>query len=219
MSKRIIISVFVLMAASLAMAKADLPAVSHDGLHLMPDTKLRAVYMKPGADLSEYDKIALLDTYVAFRKNWQRDHNNEEPFDQRVSDKDMKEIRDRVAREFTKEFTKVLSTEGGHQVVTDAGDGVLILRPAIINLDINAPDIMSAGMSQTFVASAGSMTLYMELYDGTTQSIIARIIDPEAADNAGIAEVANRVTNTPDIDRILRRRADSLNKHLSQVKK
>ena len=162
MAKTIIISVFVLMAASLAMAKADLPAVSHDGLHLMPDTKLRAVYMKPGADLSEYDKIALLDTYVAFRKNWQRDHNNEEPFDQRVSDKDMKEICDRVAREFTKEFTKVLSTEGGHQVVTDAGDGVLILRPAIINLDINAPDIMSAGMSQTFVASAGSMTLYMD---------------------------------------------------------
>ena len=219
MSKRIIISVFVLMAASLAMAKADLPAVSHDGLHLMPDTKLRAVCMKPGADLSEYDKIALLDTYVAFRKNWQRDHNNEEPFDQRVSDKDMKEIRDRVAREFTKEFTKVLSTEGGHQVVTDAGDGVLILRPAIINLDINAPDIMSAGMSQTFVASAGSMTLYMELYDGKTQSIIARIIDPEAADNAGIAEVANRVTNTADFDRILRRWAEILNKHLAQVKK
>ena len=219
MAKTIIISVFVLMAASLAMAKADLPAVSHDGLHLMPDTKLRAVYMKPGADLSEYDKIALLDTYVAFRKNWQRDHNNEEPFDQRVSDKDMKEIRYRVAREFTKEFTKVLSTEGGHQVVTDAGDGVLILRPAIINLDINAPDIMSAGMSQTFVASAGSMTLYMELYDGKTQSIIARIIDPEAADNAGIAEVANRVTNTADFDRILRRWAEILNKHLAQVKK
>ena len=219
MFKRIIVSAFLLMAASLAVAKADLPAVSHDGLHLLPDTKLRAVYMKPGADLADYDKVALLDTYVAFRKNWQRDHNNEEPFDQRVSDKDMKEIRERVAKEFTKEFTKVLSTEGGHQVVTDAGDGVLILRPAIIDLDINAPDTMSAGMSQTFVASAGSMTLYLELYDGKTQSIIARIIDPEAADNAGIAEVANRVTNTADFDRVLRRWAEILNKHLAQVKK
>ena len=219
MFKRIIVSAFLLMAASLAVAKADLPAVSHDGLHLLPDTKLRAVYMKPGADLGDYDKVALLDTYVAFRKNWQRDHNNEEPFDQRVSDKDMKEIRERVAKEFTREFTKVLSTEGGHEVVTDAGDGVLILRPAIIDLDINAPDTMSAGMSQTFVASAGSMTLYLELYDGKTQSIIARIIDPEAADNAGIAEVANRVTNTADFDRVLRRWAEILNKHLAQVKK
>lgn len=218
MFKKIATCMVLAFAATTAFAKADFPAVSHDGLHLMPDTKMRAVYMKPGADLSQYNKIALLDTYVAFRKNWQRDHNDQEPFDERVSDKDMKEIRDRVAKEFTKEFTKVLSTGSGHQVVTDAGTGVLILRPAIINLDITAPDIMSPGMSQTFVASAGSMTLYLELYDGKTQSIIARIIDPEAADNAGIAEVANRVTNTADFDRVVHRWAEILNAHLAHLK-
>ena len=219
MFNKLIVSMFLAMAATFAFAKADLPAVSHDGLHLMPDTKLRAVYMKPGADLSQYDKVALLDAYVAFRKHWQREHNEDEPFEMRVSDKDMKEIRDRVAREFAKEFTKVLSTEGGHEVVKDGGDGVLILRPAIVNLDVTAPDLMTAGMSQTVVASAGSMTLYLELYDGKTQAIIARIIDPEAADNVGIAQVANRVTNTADFDRVLRRWAEILNKHLAQVKK
>jgi hypothetical protein len=219
MFKNIIVALLLVMAATLAVAKDDFPAVSHDGLHLMPDTKLRAVYMKPGADLSEYDRVTLLDCYVAFRKNWKREHNEEEPFDQRVSDKDMKEISSRVAKEFNKEFTKVLSTEGGHQVVADAGDGVLILRPAIINLEVTAPDLMTADMSQTMVASAGSMTLYLELYDGKTQSIIARIIDPEAADNVGLAEVANRVTNTADFDRVLRRWAEILNKHLAQLKK
>ena len=218
MFKKIIVSLFLAMAATFAVAKADLPAVSHDGLHLMPDTKLRAVYMKPGADLSQYDKVKLLDAYVAFRKHWQREHNEDEPFDHRVSDRDMKEIRDRVQKAFAKEFTKVL-TEDGHQVVTSGGDGVLILRPAIVNLDINAPDIMTAGMSQTFVASAGSMTLYLELYDGKTNAIIARIIDPEAANNMGIAEVANRVTNTADFDRVVRRWAELLNKHLAHVKK
>jgi hypothetical protein len=219
MLKKIVVCLVFALAATMAFAKVDFPAVSHDGLHLMPDTKLRAVYMKPGADLSEYDKIALLDTYVAFRKHWQREHNEDEPFEMRVSDKDMKEIRDRVSKAFAKEFTKVLSTEGGHQIVKDAGDGVLILRPAIINLEVNAPDLMTAGMSQTVVASAGSMTLYLELYDGKTQAIIARIIDPEAADNVGIAEVANRVTNTADFDRVVRRWAEILNKHLAQVKK
>ena len=219
MLNKLCLSLCLLMAATFAVAKTDFPPVSHDGLHLMPDTKLRAVYMKPGADLSEYDKIALLDTYVAFAKNWKRDHNQEETFDQRVSDKDMKEITDRVAKEFAKEFTKVLSTEGGHQIVTGAGDGVLILRPAIVNLEVTAPDLMTAGMSQSFVASAGSMTLYLELYDGKTQSIIARIIDPEAADNAGIAQVSNRVTNTADFDRVVRRWAKILNDHLAQLKK
>jgi len=219
MFNKLIVTLFLVMAATFAVAKTDLPAVSHDGLHLMPDTKLRAVYMKPGADLSQYDKVKLLDAYVAFRKNWKREHNEDEPFEMRVSDKDMKEIRDRVAKEFAKEFTKVLSTEGGHEVVKDAGEGVLILRPAIINLDVTAPDLMTAGMSQTVVASAGSMTLYLELYDGKTNAIIARIIDPEAADNVGIAQVANRVTNTADFDRVLRRWAEILSKHLAQVKK
>ena len=213
------VSLCLFAVATVAVAKDDFPTVSHDGLHLMPDTRLRAVYMKPGADLSQYDKIYLLDAYVAFAKNWKRDHNEEETFDQRVSDKDMKEIRDRVAKEFAKEFTKVLSTKGGHQVVTEGGDGVLILRPAIINLEVTAPDLMTPGMSETVVASTGSMTLYLELYDGKTQAIIARIIDPEAADNVGIAQVANRVTNTADFDRVLRRWAEILNSHLAQLKK
>ena len=191
--------------------------MSHDGLYLLPDTKVRAVYMKPGADLSQYDKIVLLDTYVAFAKNWQRDHNEQASFEDRVSDKDMKEIRDRVSKEFAKVFTEALSTKGGHQVVTHAGSGILILRPAIINLEVTAPDLMTPGMSQTFVASAGSMTLYLELYDGKTQSIIARIVDPEAPDNAGLAQVANGVTNTADFDRIVRRWAVLLNAHLEQV--
>lgn len=207
------------LAATAVVAKTALPAVSHDGLHLMPDSKLRAVYMKPGADLSQYDKIALLDCYVSFKKNWQRDHNEQETFDQRVGTKDMKEIRDRVAKAFAKEFTKVLSTKGGHPMVKVAGVGVLILRPAIVNLDVTAPDLMTAGMSQTWTASAGSMTLYLELLDGKTGDIIARIIDPEAANDAGIAEVTDRVTNTRDFDLIVRRWAELLNAHLEQLKK
>ena len=106
MFNKLIVSMFLGMAATFAFAKADLPAVSHDGLHLMPDTKLRAVYMKPGADLSQYDKVALLDAYVAFRKHWQREHNEDEPFEMRVSDKDMKEIRDRVPRSSPKNLPR-----------------------------------------------------------------------------------------------------------------
>jgi hypothetical protein len=217
--KNTVVLLLLAVFATTGMAKDDFPEVSHDGLHLVPHTKLRAVYMKPGADLGRYDRVALLDTYVAFAKHWQREHNEEVPFDERVSDRDMKEIRERVAKEFARQFTDVLSTKGGHQIVTTAGDGVLILRPAIINLEITAPDLMTPDMSQTVVASAGSMTLYLELYDGKTQSIIARIIDPEAADNVGIARVANRVTNTADFDRVVRRWAELLNSHLAQVQK
>ena len=67
----------VLLLAGHLVAADNLPSVTEDGLHRVPDTKVRAAYAKPGADLGEYDKIALLEVYVAFRKNWQRDHNRD----------------------------------------------------------------------------------------------------------------------------------------------
>ena len=196
-----------------------LPAVSHDGLHLMKDTKVHAVYMQPGADLSEYDKVAILDTYVAFRKNWQRDHNRDEVDpERRVTDKEMNQIREELAAEFKKVFVEVLSIRGGHQLVDTAGQGVLILRPAIINLDIAAPDTMAPGMGRTFTTETGRMTLYLELYDGVTQDIIARIIDHEVVGNEFGIQWANRVTNKAEADRALRHWATLLNDHLAQVK-
>lgn len=201
-----------------ALATDKLPEVTHDGLHLVKDTKVRAVWMKPGADLKQYDKVAILDAYVAFRKDWQRDHNRDAVgLTDRVSDKDMQKIREHLATELKKVFTEELSTKGGHEVVTTAGTGVLILRPAIVNLDVTAPDLMEPGITHTFTASTGQMTLYLELYDGKTQDIIARVMDPEAAGNDRI-QWANSVSNKAEADRILRRWADLLNAQLAEVK-
>jgi hypothetical protein len=200
-------------------AKDKLPEVSHDGLHLQKHTELRAVYLKPGATLDQYDKVAILDCYVAFKKNWQRDYNEDViGLDRRITTKDMEEIKKRVADEFKKVFTTELQTKGGYQVVDYGAKDVLVLRPGIINLVVNAPDTMSPGMSTTFVASAGQMTLYLELYDSVTSDIIARIIDPEGGRGGGIAEIGGRVTNTAEADRIMRRWADILRSHLGDVK-
>jgi hypothetical protein len=207
-----------LLAAFKVSAATSLPAVSHDGLHLVPDTEMRAVYMKPGADLKEYNKVAIIKCYVAFRKNWQRDHNRDAmSMQNRVSDHEMQEIRERVSKEFHKEFEDVL-TKGGHEVVAKPGPGVLILRPSIVNLDVNAPDTMSAGRSRTYGRSSGQMTLYMELLDGVTGDIIARVMDAQAGRQGGFAEYLNRVTNTADADRILRRWAELLDKHLGDAR-
>lgn len=213
-----VVSAIVFTLTSTVAAADDYPDKTHDGLPRVPDTKVAAAYMQPGADLSEYDKVALLEAYVAFRKDWQRDHNRDTMrTGGRISDEEMQEIRDALAEEFSRIFTEELSTRGGHELVTKGGDGVLIIRPAIINLDISAPDTMSAGRSRTFTTSAGQMTLYMELYDGLTGDIIARIVDPKAMDDSRI-HYSNRVTNKADADRLLRRWAGLLNDHLAEVK-
>lgn len=213
-----LIALLAALGAALTSA-GELPAMSHDGLYLMQDTKVRAVYMKPGADLSEFNEVALAECYVAFRKNWQRDHNrNAIGMTGRVSDKDMKAIRARVADEFRNVFTEVLAADGGHRMVREGGQGVLVIRPAIVNLEVNAPDTKSTAMTRTFSASAGQMTLYMELFDGKTGDIIARIIDPQAASNGSFFQWQNRITNKADARRIMLRWAKLLNDHLAEVK-
>jgi hypothetical protein len=75
---------------------------------------------------------------------------------------------------------------------------------------------MTPDMSATVVSSAGQMTLYLELYDSMTNTLLARVIDPEADDNP-LAQAANAVTNKMAADQILRRWADILRKHLDAV--
>ncbi len=204
-----------LMAAPVV-AKESLPEVSSDGLHLMKNTKVRVAYVKPGTTFDTYTKVKILDCFVQFKQNWERDYNlNEVGLNGRVSDKDAEEIKQRLAVEFKKVFSKVL-TKGGHEVVDEVGPDVLLLRPAIINLDVTAPDVRKFGAGNTWVASAGEMTLYLELYDSATSTLLARVIDPQASRQGGVA--ANQVTNTAAADRILARWAGLLEKHLGDVK-
>lgn len=204
-----------LFSSSAIAKKEELPEVTKDGLHLVKDTKVAVAYARPGASLAGYTEIMLVDCFVELKKNWQRDYNlNEVGLEGRVSDKDAEEIKTRLAAEFKTEFTKELNKKG-YKVVDAAAANVLLLRPALINVDVTAPDVgFSQGMQ--FVQSAGEMTLYMELYDSSTSTLLGRVIDPQADD--GLAKRANRVTNKAAADVIITRWAEMLAKHLDEVK-
>ena len=151
------------MSASSAWAKKteSLPEVGKDGLHLLKDTKAQVVYAKPGATLEPYTKVMLVDCFVAFRDDYQHDYNlGRMGLSGRITDKDIEKIKKNLADEFKEKFTEVL-TKDGHAVVDETGPDVLLLRPAIINLYIEAPDVRS-DFSRVIVDSAGQMTLYME---------------------------------------------------------
>ncbi len=201
--------------APTANAKDALPEVSSEGLHLKSDAKVKIAYVKPGVSFADFDKLVLLDCYVEFTDDWQRSYNLQEiGLSGRIKDKDMEKIKEAVADEFRKVFTTELADKGGYEIVDEAGPGVLILRPAIINLDPTAPDV-TLSTHRTIVDSAGSMTLYMELYDGANNEIIARVADPRQDKFGGLA---NRMTNRQAADRILRHWAKLLRDALGDVR-
>jgi len=192
------------------------PEVSKDGLQLQKQTKQRLVYLKPGATFSPYHRVAILECYVEFRKNWARDYNSEHvELENQVTNNDIERMKSALSAEFKKVFVNEL-TKGGYQVVDTAAPDVLVLRPALVNVDPTAPDLMAANMERTVVRSAGQMTLYLELWDSTTNTILARVMDAEA-DQQPFAQPASRVTNTAAADTILKSWADELVGHLDAV--
>jgi hypothetical protein len=193
------------------------PQVSKDGLQLVKQTKERLVYLRPGAKFSQYDRVAVLDCYVEFQKNWARDYNSETvSLNQQVTDDDIKRMKSALAAEFKRVFVTEL-TKGGYQVVDAAAPDVLVLRPALVNVQVTAPDLMTPGINGAVVRSAGSATLYLELWDSSTNTILARVLDAKA-DQQPFAQPANRVTNTAAADRILTSWANDLVRHLNAAR-
>lgn len=162
--------------------------------------------------------MAILDCLVEFDKTWERNYNSQQTDPSSyVREDDMNRIKKEVAAEFKKVFTRELQTHGGYQVVDTAASDVLVLRPAIINLRVTAPDLMTPGISMTVVSSAGSATLYLELWDSMSNTILARVLDAQADQGVG-ARSANSVSNMMAADVILKGWADSLRRHLDATR-
>lgn len=215
------------LAASLALgvsgelqAQESVPQVTPEGLQLQKSRDARLVYLKPGATFGQYDRVAILDTLVEFSEDWQRDYNaNVRGLQGRVTTKDMDRAKAEVAAAFKKVFTEELQKNGGYQVVDTAGPDVLILRPAILNLQVTAPDLMNSDVRATVVRSAGQMTLYLELWDSATNTILARIMDPQEDESfGGMGQRASRVSNKVAMEEILRDWAKKLREHLDAAR-
>ncbi len=182
------------------LAREDIPQVTADGLHLVPDTHLRMVYADPDADLSVYSKLLLIDPQVAFRKDWQRDTNQNKPFF--VTAQDMQDIRTELAAMF-KEILVAKLTASGQVLVEEQGEDVLIIRPAILDLSVNSPDTPRNRNQRSINRSAGDMTLYLELRDSLTGDILAKALDHQTDRSNVTTFVRDRTRNENAARRIL----------------
>lgn len=206
--------VFSTLAVALAAHASDAPEMSHDGLQRVESKYFKEVYVRPGASFDQYTKMALLDCLVAFRKNWQRDQRMEGHL---VTSKDMDAIRATLATDFRTIFTDALN-KGGYTLVDQNGEDVLIVRPAIVGLDVTAPDTHQPGRGRTFATSSGEATLVLEAYDGPSGEIVARVIDRERGRDVGRMMWQNSVTNRAEADRIMRKWADLMRQALDNAR-
>lgn len=163
-----------LLAFAAALASAGPPQATTDGLRLVEGTEMARVFAKPDADLSQYDRILLVRPVVAFTSGWQNKQNRIPH--RTVTNEDMQRIKDDLAELFMSIFKQELE-QGGYAITGEIGDDVLVVHPAIVDLNVITPDTPLSRNARSMIASAGSMTLYMELLDSVTGDKLVRAID------------------------------------------
>jgi hypothetical protein len=172
-----------------------------EGLVKVKSKRLKAVYLKPGADFRVYHKVMLDPTQVAFKKNWQRDYNSStRAF--RVTDADVQRAIDEGMVESSKVFAKAF-TDGGWPVVTAPGHDVLKVRTGLVNIRPSAPDIQTAGRSRVYANEAGEATLIIDVWDSSTGTLLGRAFDARLAGDNTIMMMRNSVTNRADFRRLV----------------
>jgi hypothetical protein len=181
-------------------AKMELPQVTAEGLERVPDTRLAVVYAEPDIDLSVYSKLLLIEPQVAFRKNWRQDINRN--LRQTITPQDMQNIRTELAAMFNEILISKLES-GNYVLVKEQGEDVLIIRPAILDLNVNSPDTPRATTTRSLSRSAGDMTLYLELRDSITGDILAKALDYQADHSNITTFVRDRTRNEQAARRIL----------------
>jgi len=202
-------------ASSPAWAKKSLPAVNDEGMELVKDSELAIVYADPDADLSAYDRVWLLDATVSFKKNWKRNQNSSTMMKVRTSD--MVKIQEDVATLFREVFTQEL-LDGGYKLTEEAGADVLLVKPAIVDLDVVSPDIQRASFNRSYSNRAGELTLNIELFDSLTNDKIAKATDRKRDYNNNYVEWRSSVNNAAFARRMMTSWAKTLRLALDEAR-
>ncbi len=202
-------ALFLVLGVSVPTLSAEEHTIAFENLKRIPDARMDVAYIDPNADFSVYKRVAILEPYVAFRANWQRDQNRTRGM--RVSASDMQRIRESAGELLFDTFVEALEANNGFDVVDEVGEDVLVLRPALVDLDVTAPDTRTAGRNRSFSATAGAATLYLEIFDGASGQIIGRAADRRVASRPGHQMTwSNGVTNRSDARRMFRVWADRM---------
>lgn len=197
-------------------AKDEPAQVSLDGLELVEKDSRGELYADPMVDWSVYTQVLLDPASVSFRRNWQRDQNNAQPFKVRTSD--MERIKTDLSELFNEVFTKELTSDGDYEMAAENAENVMRITPRIVDLDVYAPDTRSPGIQKSYTRSAGRMTLKLEIYDSVTGDLIATASDRKESPDRGYMQWTTSVSNRAAARQMFERWAKDLRVRLDEAR-
>lgn len=195
---------FLAFSPPIADAQKKQPPTEWDGLQKVDAKRFDLAYLLPGADFKAYTKVMIDPTEAAFRKNWQRDHNSSTlSLDMKISDKEAREMLEAVQASFHEILTQAYR-DAGYEIVTTPAPDVMRLRTGVFNIDVDAPDQMTASRSRTYSSEAGRASMIIEIRDSMSGALLARGIDSRDVGDMGFTVRRSRVSNRADFERVFK---------------
>ena len=164
----------------------DSPSSPFPGLELVASKNVGTLYRRPDVDITAYNKIMIGEPVVEFSKNW--NPKNYGRFG--LSAAELTKIRVDLAAMAKGVFAKALS-DGGYQIVTEAGDSVLVITPNVINVFINAPDTSTYARERIYAMDGGSATLALQINDAVTGTLLAVALDQQKSGSSRMQWVSS----------------------------
>ena len=196
---------------------SGMAAEAWDGLVEVKSKRLDVAFLAPGADFRPYTKLMVDPTEAAFHKDWMKSQNDRRDLSRKIDDEHAREILEAARTNFADVFTEVFG-KAGYTVVDQPGPDVLRVTPGVLNLYVNAPDVMTAGRSRSYTANAGEATMVLELRDSRTNALLGRVVDQRQTTESPGMQMSNSVTNRADFRMLFKSWASACVKGLETLK-
>ena len=141
-----------------------------DGLARVPSRSVGGVYRAPDATFLQYQRVILEPPSISFIKDWAEKHPE-------VNAADMTRIRAESVLLFRDEFTRELVKRGSYEFADEPAPDVLLVIPAIEDLDMTAPAAASSSFTSSYTTSRPvTMKVTGDLRDAQTGKLVGRVI-------------------------------------------
>lgn len=162
--------------------RSGLETRTPDGLQRIQSTRLGAAFVRPGADLSAYERVVIGQTgVVAGPPSGQTGSLENRPMDEDAQAADRKRMAELVQAAVETE----LARSAVYAVVAAGSAGVLHITPAV--LDFSVDTRQSPGGEWNVGGSVGEMTLVLEVRDAASGAPLVRLVErPELRLQTGV---------------------------------
>src|SRR5690349_8562663 len=175
--------------ALLAGCTADLPPaeITDDGLARVAARSIGGVYRLPEASFVPYRRVMLEPPSISFIKDWRKNHPE-------LDNGEFARMVQETVVLFREEFTREFVERGSYTFAEEPAPDVLLIIPAIEELNIVAPDAGDAAGQRTYTRIPVTMKITGDLRDAATSKLVGRVIMYHG-DPHGYGEVQTQITN------------------------